>query len=90
VRRKKSRQLHRGPFGFADFEAAIKLDGWIGPIKGRRHPCYRHPTRKGTVQLDKKWTAIKPGHDGFRGVLQQGGYTKSELLRLLNGYRLDA
>lgn len=66
----------------------MRLDGWQPEAHGR-HPCWRHPTRPGKVQIDEKWTAVKPGHDPFRGVAAQGGYSKAELLKLLNGIPLD-
>jgi hypothetical protein len=87
-RKKPSGHLHRGPFTARDFEEAVRLDGWE-PEKHGRHPCWRHPTRRGKIQIDRKWTGVKPGHDPFRGVMRQGGYTKDELLRLLNGIPLD-
>lgn len=87
-KKKPSGRLHRGPFTAADFREALTLDGWSEESPGP-HACWVHPTRRGKVQIDGKWTAVKPGHDPFRGVCSQGGYTKAELLQLLNCPPLD-
>lgn len=59
------------------------------PEKSTVHDNYCHPTRPGKAQVDKKWTSVKPGHYPFRGVMSQTGYTKEELLKLLNGISLE-
>jgi predicted RNA binding protein YcfA (HicA-like mRNA interferase family) len=82
-KKKPSGRLSSGPWTFADFEKALKADGWY-PVGVGEHPNYRHPTRPGKVQLDKKWTGVKKGHLPFRGVAIQGGYSKKELQVLLN------
>lgn len=86
--KKPSGRLHRGPFTASDFHAALRLDGWI-PEQATRHANYCHASRAGKVQVDEKWTGVKPGHDTFRGVMAQAGYSKMELLKLLNGIRLS-
>jgi hypothetical protein len=87
--RKPSGRPYRGPFTAANFEAAIRLDGWTPEPHqtGGGHVDFCHPTRKGKIQIDYKWTAVKPGHDPFKGVMEQGGYSKRELLELLNRAR---
>jgi hypothetical protein len=87
-KRKPSGRLRKGPFTATDFESALKLDGWSRESRGP-HACWVHPTRPGKVQIDRKWTAVRTGHDPFRGVCSQGGYKRAELLRLLNGMPLD-
>lgn len=86
-KKRKGRDLHRGPFTASDFKRAIKLDGWE-PAKPGDHLNYRHRTRRGKIQIDEKWNSVKPGHSPFRGIMEQGGYTKLELLKLLNGIPL--
>jgi hypothetical protein len=89
VGKKKSGRLNRGPFTCKDFQAALKLGGWL-PEKGTKHLNYSHPNRAGRrVQIDHKWTAVKVGHFTFTTVAEQAGYTKEELLLLLNGVALD-
>jgi hypothetical protein len=88
-RKKPSGRPHRGPFTAADFKAAVKLDGWTQEKGGRGdHTNWGHETRPGKIQIDESWTSVKPGHDPFRGVAAQGGYTKEQLLKLLNGIPL--
>lgn len=86
-RKKPAGRLRRGPFTASDFEAGIKLDGWI-PESDGPHTMWRHPTRPGKISIDGKWTGVRSGHDPFRGVAMQGGYTPKELLQLLNGIPL--
>jgi predicted RNA binding protein YcfA (HicA-like mRNA interferase family) len=83
---KKEPPLHRGPFDFNDLHQAIKKDGWEEAKHGN-HPNYKHPTKSGKVQLDKKWTGIRASDMMFRSVARKAGLTNKELLRLLN--RLD-
>lgn len=87
-RRRRSGNLHRGPFSAGDFDAGLRLDGWF-EVPHTRHRNYRHPVRPGKVQVDAKWTGVKPGYFSFRMVMEQAGYTKDELLRLLNGRPLS-
>jgi hypothetical protein len=86
--RKPSGRLSRGPFTAAEFHAALKLGGWSRRAGGH-HTMYVHTERPGKVQVDEKWTGVKTSHDPFKGVLAQSGYTKTELLRLLNGLPLN-
>jgi predicted RNA binding protein YcfA (HicA-like mRNA interferase family) len=89
-KKKPSGRLHRGPFTASNFEAALRLDGWQEESHqtGGGHTNWSHPTRPGKVQVDGKWTSVKPGHDPFKGIMVQTGYTKHELLNLLNGSEL--
>jgi len=80
---KKGPSLHRGPFAFIDLDRAIKKDGWREAKHGN-HPNYKHPTKGGKVQLDKKWTAIRASDMMFRSVARQAGLSNRSLLRLLN------
>lgn len=82
--RKKGPPLRRGPFTFADLERAITRDGWH-EAKAGNHPNYKHPTKGGKVQLDKKWTGIRANDLMFKSVARQAGLTNRALLRLLNG-----
>lgn len=86
-RKKPSGGFRRGPFTASDFETAIKLDGWVPESQGP-HSMWTHPTRRGKITIDRKWTGVRSGHDAFRGVATQGHYTPKELLRLLNGMPL--
>jgi predicted RNA binding protein YcfA (HicA-like mRNA interferase family) len=81
---KKGPRLNRGPFTFSDLDRAIKRDGWKEAKHGN-HPNYKHPTKRGKVQLDKKWDGIRANDLMFRSVARQAGLTNKELLRLLNG-----
>lgn len=81
---RKGPPLNRGPFDFKDLDSAIKKDGWEEAKHGD-HPNYKHPTKSGKVQLDKKWTGIRANDMMFRSVARKAGLTSKELLRLLNG-----
>ena len=82
-KKKPSGRLRHGPFTFLDLEHAIFLDGWLEDGHGD-HPNYRHPTKRGKVQLDKKWTGVKKGSQVFRSVARQAELSQGDLLRLLN------
>ena len=82
-RPKPSGRLSNGPFTFADFEAALLADGWYLEEQ-LTHPNYAHPTRSGKVQLDKKWTGVRKGHQTWKGVVSQSGYSDKQLLQMLN------
>lgn len=83
-KRKPSGRLNRGPFTAEDIRIALRLDRW--ELEGQtRHENYRHPTRPGKVQVDDKWTGVKVGSMPWKGLLEQTGYSKAELLALLNG-----
>lgn len=58
-------------------------DGWK-PAGHGDHPNYKHPSKAGKVQLDKKWTGIKKGCTIFRSIAKQAGLSPKEFLRLLN------
>jgi hypothetical protein len=80
---KSSGRLSHGPFEFAQIERAIMEDGWK-PAGHGDHPNYKHPSKAGKVQLDKKWTGIKKGCTIFRSIAKQAGLSPKEFLRLLN------
>ena len=89
-KKKPSGRLNRGPFTSDDFKNAVRLDGWEQEKGGRGdHTLWRHPTRRGKITIDESWTSVKTSHDPFRGVKETGGYTKDELLSLLNGIPLS-
>jgi hypothetical protein len=89
-KKKPSGRLRRGPFTTADFKAAVRLDGWTEEKGGRGdHTNWCHAKRPGKITIDEAWTSVKPGHDPFRGIMAQGGYSKQELLKLLNGIPLS-
>jgi hypothetical protein len=81
---KQGPQLNRGPFSFKDLDRAIRRAGWEEARHGR-HPNYKHRTKHGKVQLDKKWTGIRANDTMFRSIARQAGLTSKELLHLLNG-----
>jgi len=62
---------------------------WVGAREVGDHLNYKHPSRRGKIQIDDKWTAVKPGYYTFKGICTQGGYQKKELLQLLNGIPLN-
>lgn len=82
--RKKEPQLNRGPFACRDLEQAIGRDGWR-PAKNRKHLNFEHPTKRGKVSLDAKWTGIRANDTMFRSVARQAGLASKALLLLLNG-----
>jgi hypothetical protein len=82
-KKKPSGRLKSGPFTFADLERAIEADGWLPDGHGD-HPNYSHETKRGKVQLDKKWTGVKKGSMVFRSVASQAGLSQRELQKLLN------
>ncbi len=82
-KKKPGGRLSHGPFTFADLEAAIRRDDWQEANHGD-HPNYKHPTKPGKVQLDKKWTGVKKGSVVFKSVARQAGLTQKQLLELLN------
>lgn len=81
-RKKPSGRLSTGPWTFADLERAIVRDGWY-EVRHGDHPNYKHATKRGKVQLDKKWTGVKKGHTVFKGVASQAGLTQHQLQKLL-------
>jgi flagellar basal body rod protein FlgF len=54
-RKKPAGRLNKGPFDFNDLDRAIRADGWFS-VTGTKHEAYKHPTKTGKVNLDKKWT----------------------------------
>lgn len=86
--KKPSGRLHRGPFTADDIRRALKLGRWQLEDQ-TRHENYCHPTRRGKAQVDDKWDSVKVGSMPWKGLLHQTGYTKQELLLLLNGTPVD-
>ena len=73
-----------GPWTAADFDRMLRANGWEVEARGP-HTHYVHSDRPGRkVQVDQKWTAVKTGHDTFKGVAEQTGYGRQKLKRLLN------
>lgn len=87
-KKKPSGRLRRGPFTADDIRKALMLGRWELESQ-TRHENYRHPIRPGKAQVDEKWTAVEVGSFPWKGLLQQTGYTKQELLLLLNGIAVD-
>ena len=54
-------------------------------VKGKKHLSYKHPDRTGKVSLDAKWTGVKAGGWVFRSLCRQTGYSKKELINIMNG-----
>lgn len=82
--RKPSGRLSSGPWTAADFGRALRADGWVVESPGP-HTHYVHPAKRGKkVTVDQKWTGVKKGHDPFKGIAAQAGYTPRQLQRLLN------
>lgn len=65
------------PLTADDFKRVIRADGWL-PVKGTKHLAYEHPTKRGKVNIDDKWTDVPPGSWAFKSVLQQAGLTRRE------------
>jgi hypothetical protein len=83
-KRKPSGRLSSGPWTAADFDRMLRKNGWTVESEGP-HTHYVHAARPGRkVQIDRKWTGVKVGHDPFKGVAEQTGYGRRELKRLLN------
>jgi len=62
----------------------LRAEGWEIESDGP-HTHYVHSDRASRkVQVDRKWTAVKVGHDTFKGVAEQTGYGRRELKRLMN------
>jgi hypothetical protein len=59
----------------------VKADGWA-QVPGTKHLAYKHPTKPGKVNIDAKWTRVKPGSWVFKAVLAQAGLTRQEFERL--------
>jgi predicted RNA binding protein YcfA (HicA-like mRNA interferase family) len=69
------------PLKSADFERMLRHDGWV-EAKGGRHPNWEHPEKPGKAQLPENWTGVKTGHDTFKGILRQTGWSKDEAIAL--------
>lgn len=69
------------PLKSSDFAKMLRHDGWF-EVRGGTHPNWEHPERPGKVQLPNNWTGVRPGHETFRGILQQTGWLKKDAIRL--------
>lgn len=76
--------LGRGPWTGSDIVRELRRVGYH-PAKHGDHLNYVHPDRPGKVQVSGKWTGVKCSSVVYRGLMRQSGYTKKELLRVLNG-----
>lgn len=75
--RKKPRRQKMPTLRFADLEGVIKLDGWY-EVEGTKHAAYKHPTKDGKVNLDRKWTGVKVGGWICNAVCQQASLTRDD------------
>jgi hypothetical protein len=83
-KRRRGRQLSRGPFSCRDLEREFRRIGYR-VVKHGDHLNLKHPDRPGKVQLDAKWKHVKVGGWVWRYLCRQSGYSKQELQRILNG-----
>lgn len=81
---KPSGHLNRGPWTGAHCLRAFEHDSWAIHAQEGSHVQLKHPTRPGKITLVVAWTAITAGGDVWRGWMQQGGYSKRELLAIMN------
>ena len=73
---KRGRKLP--PLTAADFKRVLRAAGWL-PVPGTKHLAYEHPDRPDKVNIDDKWTHVKPGSWVFRSVVvDQAGMTRRE------------
>jgi predicted RNA binding protein YcfA (HicA-like mRNA interferase family) len=86
--KKPSGRLNRGPWTGKQIADALFSQGYYEQ-PGGSHPQLKHPTRRGKVTIDYKWTGIKAGSQMFNSVARQAGYTKQQFLRLMNGLPSD-
>lgn len=80
---RRKRHNSRGPFTFADLYRAFKRDGWI-EVQHGKHVNMKHPTKKGKLQLNKKWDGVRAGDGMFNSLCRTSGLSKKQLLDLLN------
>ena len=68
-----------------DLRRVIEADGWYR-VPGTKHFAFEHPTKRGKVNLDEKWTNVKVGSWVFRSVIyDQAQLTRKEFERLFWG-----
>lgn len=86
-RREGAKNLNKGPFTAADFDRALRSDGWYR-VPGGKHWNYKHPTKPGKVQVASNWEHVKYGKFNYVNVAENSGLGKMGLLKLLNGLDL--
>lgn len=65
-----------------DFVRVLLAAGWQ-PVEGTKHLAFEHPTKLGKVNVDAKWTSVKPGSWVFRSVVyEQAGMTRKDFEEL--------
>lgn len=69
------------PLTGADFARMLRHDGWF-EVKGGSHRNWRHPEKPGKAQTSDKWSGVKTGHQTFKGVLAQTGWSKKEAIAI--------
>lgn len=80
---KPSGRVNKGPWTPDEIIRALQREGWDG--KRAPHTQLEHPTRPGKITVDTGWTGgIKASHDVFAWMAAQGGYSKRELIRIIN------
>jgi predicted RNA binding protein YcfA (HicA-like mRNA interferase family) len=81
---KPSGRLDRGPWDGPHIKRALERVGWREVYTRGSHVFLEHDNRAGRkVTIDLNWTGIKPGHDGFKSLIAETGYTKRELQKVL-------
>jgi predicted RNA binding protein YcfA (HicA-like mRNA interferase family) len=76
---KRGRKLP--PLTANDLKRVIHADGWRS-VPGKDHLAFEHPTKRGKVNIDHKWTGVTPGGWVFRSVLRQAGLTRKRFEEL--------
>lgn len=84
ARQKKGKGLSRGPWTATHIRKQFARMGYV-PAKHGRHPNYQHPDRPGKIQIPDNWDAVKASHWTFKGLCNQSGYSKTDVIRILNG-----
>lgn len=81
--RKPSGHVNKGPWTPDEILRALKREGWEG--KKAPHTQLTHATRAGKITVDTNWTSgVKASDDVFTFMAAQGGYSKKDLLRIMN------
>jgi predicted RNA binding protein YcfA (HicA-like mRNA interferase family) len=74
-----------GPWSPDHIVKALRSAGWVydGPPP---HTQLKHPTRPGKVTVDRNWkSGVTTKHDVFHSICRQAGYSKRQLVALLDG-----
>lgn len=79
----KRGQLKRGPFTANDVRRVLERDGWTKRAGGN-HEAWEHPTKPGKFMVSGKWTNLRAGDKVLAGMCRTCGFSKKELLILLN------